>query len=140
MRIKRSDLRNRVSSDLLGQIVCGDDEFVDFASLNQDLAAVLFADRAPDLAFEISVLESSDDFIFDAVNRILELAGLTAGALWDWFHVLACSSAFVGLFDFSASRARPTPLSLIATARENSSAPEIVRTTRIPRPSGLARA
>lgn len=59
---------------------------MDFASLNQELAAVLFADRAPDFTFEISVLEARDDCIFDAVNCILKLAGLSAGALWDWFH------------------------------------------------------
>ena len=101
----RSDPRNRACSTLFGQIVQWDDEFVDFASFNQQFAAVLFANRAPNLAFEVSVLEARDDCISDVVNRSIELAGLTADVSWDWFHVLACYSALLGLFDLSASGA-----------------------------------
>jgi hypothetical protein len=52
---------------------------MDFASFNHKLAAVVFADGAPDFTFEKSVLEASDDCAFYAVNRILELAGLSVG-------------------------------------------------------------
>ena len=72
----RSDLRNRDCSALLRQVIQRDDEFVDFASLNQKLAAVVLANRATDLALEIPVFEARQDCIFNTVKRGLELTGL----------------------------------------------------------------
>lgn len=134
----RSDLRNRDCSALLRQVIQRDDEFVDFASLNQDLAAVLFANRAPDLAFEVSVLEARDDCIFDAVNRSIELACLRRGADWQHFHEFTfCSMVLArsrSLGSISVVRSFP----LMAIARGSISVVVIVRTTRMPRPFGLA--